>query len=69
MELAIIMVLSNVKDERNFFIVNFMKFKLYNCLTIPFGFGSQNVCLGILQARHFPITHNNLKVREGEIAL
>jgi hypothetical protein len=34
MELAIIMVLNNVKDERNFFIVNFMKFKLYNCLTI-----------------------------------
>jgi hypothetical protein len=33
-KLAIIMVLSNVKDERTFFIVNFMKFKFYKCLTI-----------------------------------
>lgn len=30
MELAIIMVLRNVEDERAFFIINFMKFYLYN---------------------------------------
>jgi hypothetical protein len=63
-ELAIIVVLGSVKNEKNFSTMKFMKSKFCNCLTIlPSG---QNVCSKILQAKCVPLLDCNLGVREGE---
>jgi hypothetical protein len=63
-ELAIIMVLGNVKDDKSFSTIKFMKSKFCNCLIIcPSG---QNVCAKILQAKCVPLLNCNLGVGEGE---
>jgi hypothetical protein len=52
-ELAIIMVLGSVEDEKSFSTMKFMKSKFCKCLTIcP---SDQNVCAKILQAKCVPL--------------
>jgi hypothetical protein len=68
-EMAIVIVLNNVEDKRNFSIVSFTKSKLHNSFTIHLDLVVKRFAQQFYKLQIFPFYITIQKVGEGEVML